>query len=93
MWLFMTGVRGLLGIAADDRERAGSAYHALLPYAAQPVGAESLLITLWPAAHILGDLARYLGLPGAEAHYREALAIGERAGVRLWRDAAASRLR
>jgi hypothetical protein len=95
MWLFMTGVRGLLGIAADDRGRAESAYQSLLPYGAQPVGAESLLITLWPAAQILGDLARYLGLPDAtaDAHYREALAIGERAGVRSWRDAAAGRLR
>ena len=93
MWLFATGVRGLLSIAVDDRERAGSAYEALQPYAAQPVGAESLLITLWPAAQILGDLALYLGLPAAEAHYREARAIGERAGVQFWRDAAASRLR
>jgi len=50
MWLFMTGVRGLLGIAVDDRERALSAYQALLPYAAQPAGAEALLITLWPVA-------------------------------------------
>ncbi len=93
LWLFATGVRGLLGIAAGDRERAGSAYAALQPYAGQPVGAESLLITLWPAAQILGDLARYLGLPAAEAHYGAARAIAERAGVPLWRDAAASRLR
>lgn len=93
MWLFANGVRGLLGIAADDRDRAGSAYQALLPYATQPVGAESLLITLWPAAQILGDLARYLGLPAADAHYREALAIGDREGVQSWRETAASRLR
>jgi DNA-binding SARP family transcriptional activator len=93
MWLFLTGVRGLLGIAADDRERARSAYQALLPHAAQPAGAETLLITLWPVALILGDLARYLGLPGAGAHYRDALAISERAGVRPWRDAVTSRLR
>jgi len=93
MWLFMTGVRGLLGIAVDDRERALSAYQALLPYAAQPAGAEALLITLWPVAQILGDLARYLGLPGADAHYRDALAISERAGVQSWHDAAAGRLR
>jgi len=93
MWLFMTGVRGLLGITVDDRERALSAYQALLPYAAQPAGAEALLITLWPVAQILGDLARYLGLPGADAHYRDALAISERAGVQSWHDAAASRLR
>jgi DNA-binding SARP family transcriptional activator len=92
-WLFLTSVRGLLGIAADDPARARSAYQALLPYAAQPVGAESLLITLWPVAQVLGDLARYLGLPGADAHYRDALAISERAGVQPWRAAAASRLR
>jgi len=91
-WLFLTGVRGLLGIAVDDRERARSAYDALLPYAAQPAGAESLLVPLWPTAQILGDLARHLGLPGAGAHYRDALAIGERAGVGPWRDAAATRL-
>jgi DNA-binding SARP family transcriptional activator len=91
-WLFLTGVRGLLGIAVGDRERAASAYRALLPHAGQPAGAESLLITLWPADQILGDLARYLGLPGAGAHYRDALAIGEQADVRSWRDAAARRL-
>jgi hypothetical protein len=91
LWLFLTGVRGLLGIAAGDRERARSAYDALLPYAAQPAGAESMLPG-WPTAQILGDLARYLGLPSAGAHYQHALAIGERAGLRLWRDAAADRL-
>ena len=91
-WLFLAGVRGLLGIAVDDRERARSAYDALLPYAAQPAGTESMLVPCWPTAQILGDLARHLGLPGAGAHYREALAIGERAGVRSWRDAATNRL-
>lgn len=92
-WVFLTAVSGLLGIAIDDRERAASAYRALLPHAGQPAGAESLLVTLWPVAQILGDLAAYLGLPGAGAHYREALAIGERADVRSWRDAASRRLR
>jgi hypothetical protein len=91
-WLFLTGVRGLLGIAVDDRERAMSAYNALLPYAAQPSGTESMLVPCWPAAQILGDLARHLALPGADAHYREALAIGQQAGVQAWRDAAANRL-
>ena len=91
-WLFLTGIRGLLGIAVDDRERIRSAYDALLPYAAQPVGIESMLVPFWPTAQILGDLARRLGLPSADAHYRDALAIAERAGVQPWRDAAASRL-
>ena len=92
LWLFRTGVRGQLAIAIDDRERAGSVYQDLLPYAAQPAGAE-ILITLWPVAQILGDLARYLGLPGAETHYRHALAIAEQAHVQPWREAAARRLR
>jgi DNA-binding SARP family transcriptional activator len=91
-WHFLTGVRGLLGIAVDDRERARSAYNALLPYAAQPAGTESMLVPFWPTAQILGDLARHLGLPAADAHYRDALAIGERAGVQAWRDAAANRV-
>jgi hypothetical protein len=76
LWLFMTGVRGLLAVAIDDRERAESAYQALLPYAARPAGDSGF--TLWPAAQILGDLARHLGLPGAQAHYKQALAVAER---------------
>jgi DNA-binding SARP family transcriptional activator/tetratricopeptide (TPR) repeat protein len=87
-WLLLTGVRGLLGIALDDKDRAGSAYRALLPFAGRPVGAETGLFTLWPAAQILGDLAGYLGLPGAEAHYEHALAIAEKANVEPWRAAA-----
>jgi hypothetical protein len=90
-WLLLTSVRGLLAIALDDRGRAQSAYHALLPFAARPAGADSML-PLWPVAQILGDLARYLGLPGAQAHYEHALAIAERSHVELWREAAIKRL-
>ena len=93
LWLFKTGVRGLLAIAIDDLERAESAYQDLLPYAARPVGADSATLTLWPAAQILGDLARHFRFPGAEAHYRHALAIAEQAHVELWREAATRRLR
>jgi DNA-binding SARP family transcriptional activator len=91
-WLFLNGVRGLLAIATDDRERAEDAYEALLPFADRLTGADTGAMTLWPAAQILGDLASYLRLPGAEAHYRHALAIGERTRVKLWRDAAMRRL-
>jgi DNA-binding SARP family transcriptional activator len=87
-WLFLTGIRGLLAIALDDRERAESAYQALLPYAARPAGADTMLITLWPVAQILGDLARHLDLPGAEAHYRHALAIARQAQAQPWQEAA-----
>ena len=92
LWLFMTGVRGLLAIAIDDLERAESAYQDLLPYAGRPVGADSTISTLWPAAQILGDLARHFRFPGAEAHYRHALAIAEQAHVEPWREAAMRRL-
>ncbi len=91
-WLFGTAVRGLLAIALKDRERAESAYQALLPFAARPAGAETGVMSLWPAAQILGDLARYLRLPDAEAHYRHALVIAEQAHVEPWRDAAMRRL-
>jgi len=91
-WLSITGVRGLLGIALDDKDRAESAYRALLPFASRPVGAETGLITLWPAAQILGDLASYLGLPAAQAHYEHALAIAENADIEPWRAAARRRL-
>jgi tetratricopeptide (TPR) repeat protein len=92
-WLFLTAVRGMLAIAIDDRERGDSAYQALLPYAGRPAGADLAMFTLWPAAQVLGDLARYLGLPGSQAHYQHALAIAEQANAEPWREAAKRRLR
>jgi len=92
VWPFRTSLRGLLAIAIDDSERAQSAYQALLPFADRTAGADSML-ALWPVAQILGDLAGYLGLPDAEEHYRQALAIAEQADVQPWREAASRRLR
>ena len=92
LWLFLTSVRGLLAVAIDDRKRAASAYQDLLPFAGRLAGADTLLITLGPVAQILGDLARYLDLPGAEAHYKLALEIADKAKVKHWRAAALSRL-
>ena len=88
-WLFRTAIRGLLAIALDDRGRAESAYHALLPFAARPAGADTGVMSLWPVAQILGDLACYLRLPGTQAHYQDALAVADRAHVEPWRAAAA----
>ena len=92
IWLFLTGVRGLAAVALDDRDRAVSAYQDLLPFADRPAGADSSLVTLWPTAQILGDIARHFGLPGARAHYAQALAVAERAGAAPWREAALRRL-
>lgn len=91
-WLFMTGVSGLLGVAIDDRDRAESAYQALLPFADRPAGADTAVMTLWPVAQILGDIAGYLRLPGADGHYRQALAVARRAAVTSWVQAASQRL-
>jgi hypothetical protein len=82
--LFLTGVRGMLGVLIDDRERAEAAYETLLPHAARPLGAQSGMISLWPAGQVLGDLARYLGRDDPRVHYRQALATAEKAGVQPW---------
>jgi DNA-binding SARP family transcriptional activator len=92
-WLFMTGVRGMLATAIGDRDRAASAYRELQPYAARPAGADSGLLTLWPTALILGDLASDLGLPDADDHYRHALDVAAQANVEVWAEAARDRLR
>src|SRR5262249_6750096 len=91
-WLFQTGIRGLLAIALDDHERAESAYQALLPFAARPAGADTMLVTLWPVAQILPALARSPGIPGAQAHYEPALAIAEHAHVEPGCEAAIKRM-
>ncbi|WP_345563150.1 BTAD domain-containing putative transcriptional regulator [Nonomuraea rosea] len=89
-WHILTAVRGLLGIALDDAGRAEAAYEALLPLSAEPVGSTGYL-AVWPTAQVLGELAAYLGRP-AEGHFRDALAVAERAGVRPWIDAAMERI-
>jgi DNA-binding SARP family transcriptional activator len=90
-WLFLTALRSLLAIAVDDRGLARSAYQSLLPFAARPAGADSM-VPLWPVAQILGDLARHFQLGDAFGHYQHAVAIAERAHVALWREAAMQRL-
>jgi DNA-binding SARP family transcriptional activator len=92
LWLLVTAICALLAIAIDDAERARSCYRELLPYAARPAGTDTGTMTLWPTAQILGDLARYLAVDDARAHYRHALAIAERSGIVPWRDAALNRL-
>jgi hypothetical protein len=92
LWLLVTAICALLAIAIDDAERARSCYRELLPYAARPAGTDTGTMALWPTAQILGDLARYLAVDDARAHYRHALAIAERSGVVPWRDAAMKHL-
>ncbi|MGH3303579.1 MAG: BTAD domain-containing putative transcriptional regulator [Streptosporangiaceae bacterium] len=88
LWLLMTGIRGVLGIMLDDDERADTTYHALVPFAARPAGADSGVATLGPVAQILGDLGRHLNLPGADAHFEQAQAVARKANAQLWADVA-----
>ncbi|TMR92958.1 ATP-binding protein, partial [Nonomuraea basaltis] len=85
-WHVLTAVRGMLGVAVDDKSRAEAAYEALLPFSAETIGGTGYL-AVWPTAQVLGDLAAYLGRPAA-AHYREALEVAERAGIEPWAEAA-----
>ncbi|MFP3963137.1 BTAD domain-containing putative transcriptional regulator [Actinomadura fulvescens] len=86
-------IRGLRGIALDDEGPATEAYQALLPYEGQVTGGACAVASVGPVAHILGDLAVFLGRPGpAVDHYRRAAEIAEHIGAQHWVSAARAAL-
>ncbi|MFG1999649.1 BTAD domain-containing putative transcriptional regulator [Spirillospora sp. NPDC048911] len=90
--LVMT-IRGLRAIALDDHEAAVEAYGALLPYEGHVSGGACAVASVGPVAHVLGDLAVFLGRPGpAAGHYRRAARVAERVGARHWAEAARTAL-
>ncbi|RJL26461.1 AfsR/SARP family transcriptional regulator [Bailinhaonella thermotolerans] len=92
-WHLMAAVRGLLGVELGDRARVEEAYQTLLPFKGVPVGAMTGAVQYLPTDQVLGDLALYRGEPEtAREHHRDALAVAERAGSALWRDAALAAL-
>jgi hypothetical protein len=83
-----------MAIEAGDRPRMERLYARLLPAAGELAGAGSGLVTLGPTAHHLGDLSAALGRPEQAAeHYRQALAIAEKAQAPHWAAAARDALR
>jgi hypothetical protein len=78
-------VRGLLGVAIDDAQRAGAAYDALSPFPDLLAGAGSAVLVVRPNSEILGDIAAHRGDPeAARQHYSTAVALADRAGARHW---------
>ncbi|WP_020674076.1 BTAD domain-containing putative transcriptional regulator [Amycolatopsis nigrescens] len=81
-------------VRAGDRQRMAPLYAQLLPAAGELAGAGSGLLTLGPVAHYLGELSAALGRRDrAAGHYREALAIADKAGAPHWSTAARDALR
>jgi hypothetical protein len=90
-------VRGLLGVAIDDRRRVDAAYAALLPFPHLLAAAGSGVLTIAPVAEILGDLAAHRGERGTAVElYAQAVRVARGAGASHWADRAelaADRLR
>jgi DNA-binding SARP family transcriptional activator len=79
------GVRGLLGVAIDDADRAGAAYEALRPFPELLAGAGSAVLVVRPVAEILGDIAAHRGdVAAAHRHYATAVTVADRAGAPHW---------
>jgi DNA-binding SARP family transcriptional activator len=76
-------------LRTGDRRVLERLHADLLPAAHEIAGAGSGLLALGPVAQHLGDLSTALGRPDeAAAHYRQALAVAERAGAPHWAAAA-----
>ncbi|MFC4894731.1 BTAD domain-containing putative transcriptional regulator [Streptosporangium amethystogenes subsp. fukuiense] len=76
-------------IGVGDRSAMERAYARLRPASGELAGAGSGLLTLGPVALHLGDLAVVLGRRDEAAdHYRQALAIADKAAATLWTTAA-----
>ncbi|MFI0444705.1 BTAD domain-containing putative transcriptional regulator [Actinomadura sp. 6N118] len=86
-------IRGQRAIALDERDLAAETYEALLPYEGHVSGGSCAVASIGPVAHILGDLAVFLGRPGpAAGHYRRAAEVAERVGAQHWAAAARTAL-
>ena len=79
-------LRGMVGLALNDYDRIVEAYNALRPLDDEVAGGDTGgYAVLLPIAQLLGDLACRLGqLQTANAHYRKAREMAERANVPQW---------
>ncbi|MFD0899835.1 BTAD domain-containing putative transcriptional regulator [Actinomadura sediminis] len=81
-----TAIRAHRAIVLDQRDVAERAYADLLPYEGHFAGGCTTFATIGPVAHVLGDLAGYLGRPArvAAAHYRRAARAADTLGAPLF---------
>ena len=71
-------------IEFDDVVTAERTYRILATGDLPSLGGSFMAYTVGGLAHSTGRLARYLGLPTAERHLREGLAVNRSAGSRPW---------
>ncbi|MEV4096632.1 BTAD domain-containing putative transcriptional regulator [Streptosporangium saharense] len=90
-WLIRLALRAGNAVALGDREVARRCYEALLPWDGELAGLSSGSVTMGPVAHVLGDLAEFLGGDGAD-HYARAVQVAELVGSPHWARAAARAL-
>ncbi|WP_336213150.1 BTAD domain-containing putative transcriptional regulator [Nonomuraea sp. LPB2021202275-12-8] len=83
---FLTTLRAMAIIALNDRDAAEEIYATLLPHRnGPPAGAASLSLALRPVAHILGELAVFLGRTDeAAAHFTQAATIADHWNAPHW---------
>jgi hypothetical protein len=86
-------LHAMVAVRTGDRPTMDRLHALLLPAADELAGAGSGLLTLGPTAQHLGDLAAALGRHTEAAdHYRQALAVADRAGAPHWAAAARTAL-
>jgi tetratricopeptide (TPR) repeat protein len=83
-WLARTTCAAWAAMGTDDVQRAGELYPLLLPHRDQIISAV-VGCPYRPAAHVLGQLARFLGRADeAQAHLERALHIAQACHNRTW---------
>ncbi|MBO2455729.1 AAA family ATPase [Actinomadura barringtoniae] len=85
-FIFLTQLRAMAAMALNERDAAEELYATLLPHRdGPPAGATSISLALPPPAHVLGELAAYLGRDDeAAAHFAVAADIATRWNAPHW---------
>ncbi|MEO3783154.1 BTAD domain-containing putative transcriptional regulator [Actinocorallia sp. B10E7] len=84
-------LRADVSIGLEDRGLAEETYRRLLPYAGFYAGLNTASVALCPVSHVLGDLARFLGLD-ASPHYARAAEVARTVGSPHWEERARAQL-